>query len=1176
MVLHGSEAFVNLTNVYAGGTMIVSGGTAWATIGSGGVITTLNGTMSRTLIAGNGSFCLSGGVASDTVVGVSGRMYVRDGTALGLTAGGSRAQVTVSGGRVYDAHVGHADPPDAKLSAVIVVSGGTLFDPLVYAGGTMTQSGGVVSNVTVMSGGKLKQNGGELRDVHINSGGTMDLASCTASRVFARGGSAVVLNGGVLLGGSTYYDGVIEVRAGGLARSLNVFSGAVNAVNGGEASYLNVAAAGVVNVSSGANGKGVVSEVTIGPEGTLNVSRGAVASTVVISGFDVDVNVYGSLCSASAFYLGGVGDSGTFRVLAGGTAVSTVLAEAGSMTVMDGGLALDTKLLAYYTPKDAPHADGAYARLEVSSGGTAGNTVIWGDNYELTVHAGGTATGTVVSSNGHVEVRGGSAIGTIVRYGGQMNVRSAGVVSGGEISGGLIGISGNAYASGVSVMGYGFGERGLLTVATGGCADETQVRTSGFLAVGTSGLATRTIVSHGTAGVSNGGELKSTTLVNGKLLVSSGGTANTTDVAASVYVYVYDSGVLSSASFASDGKLTVSSGGTATSLVASAGASMALVVAPNTLVQGTSAGSAFQISAASASGLGVDVGCALTVENGGTAVGIKENGGCVEVDAGGIATFSANSFGNVELALWQSATVHGGTTATQVTVGPSAKMAVYSGGSARQIVENGGEVFIENGADVTFVSNSFADIDIYDSTTVHSGVTATSATVRKDGKMTVFDGGSACFATVSKGGTMTISSGGMLCGLQVVDGAAVFAVNAAEIRFDLTNRTTADPALVNDFSQIIGTPDCTITVKVNQANGTYVLAEGASTFDRTVTIRNTAGTSSSLATGGNATLNGKLYALTRTGGELQLTVSGDAVGNTAGDLNADGRADVIMSITQKNHGAEGATGAWLIQSDQTAAWGDLSQRNPGWEIFGTGITAAGKATNDVYVKSADNVIGAWVTDNSGHVTGWETVSQFDDATQILGLGDFNGNGQTDLLLRNVNGAVGCFFTGGGKTGWNYFQSLGDEWKITAVGDLNGDGRDDVVLKHDAGFAGSWLTQSDGTRVWANLDTLPAGFAIVGCGDFDGDGVDDVLLQKGTYYGAWLAQNGSVKSWFGLGDLGNVTVEQIADFDGDGKDDLRIRTAAGDLGAQLVRAADTLEWHYYGSVGNEWSTSLAAI
>ena len=61
-----------------------------------------------------------------------------------------------------------------------------------------------------------------------------------------------------------------------------------------------------------------------------------------------------------------------------------------------------------------------------------------------------------------------------------------------------------------------------------------------------------------------------------------------------------------------------------------------------------------------------------------------------------------------------------------------------------------------------------------------------------------------------------------------------------------------------------------------------------------------------------------------------------------------------------------------------------------------------------------------------------------------------------------------------------------------------------------------------------------------------------------------------------GGLGSVTVEEIADFDADGKDDLRIRTTNGDLGAQLVKDEDTLEWKYCGSVGSEWSTALAAI
>ena len=87
----------------------------------------------------------------------------------------------------------------------------------------------------------------------------------------------------------------------------------------------------------------------------------------------------------------------------------------------------------------------------------------------------------------------------------------------------------------------------------------------------------------------------------------------------------------------------------------------------------------------------------------------------------------------------------------------------------------------------------------------------------------------------------------------------------------------------------------------------------------------------------------------------------------------------------------------------------------------------------------------------------------------------------------------------------------------------------------------------------------------------------MLLRSGSYYGSWLVENGNAAGWMGLGTLSDGTeLEQIGDYNGDGVDDLRIRTANGDLGAQLVMGADSLNWKYYGSVGSEWSTSLASL
>ena len=247
------------------------------------------------------------------------------------------------------------------------------------------------------------------------------------------------------------------------------------------------------------------------------------------------------------------------------------------------------------------------------------------------------------------------------------------------------------------------------------------------------------------------------------------------------------------------------------------------------------------------------------------------------------------------------------------------------------------------------------------------------------------------------------------------------------------------------------------------------------------------------------------------------------------------------------------------------------------KYLGTGHFAAEKSTPDVFIyDKLNNSIGVWITDERGNVSGWASVEVFSSSTTVLGLGDFNTGSTTDLLLRDKNGAVGCFLTDGETPGWHYFQSLGPEWEISAVGDVNNDLLSDMVLRNEHGYAGCWLTNADGTVSWRNLDTLADDFEIVGAGDFNGDGTDDILLKKGSYYGAWIVREGSVGDWMGLGDLGGVTVEQIGDFDGDGIDDLRIRTAAGDLGAELVRGADDLEWKYYGSVGSEWKTSLAAI
>lgn len=186
----------------------------------------------------------------------------------------------------------------------------------------------------------------------------------------------------------------------------------------------------------------------------------------------------------------------------------------------------------------------------------------------------------------------------------------------------------------------------------------------------------------------------------------------------------------------------------------------------------------------------------------------------------------------------------------------------------------------------------------------------------------------------------------------------------------------------------------------------------------------------------------------------------------------------------------------------------------------------------------------------------------------------HGDEATDILLRSTNGDLGYYGTDG--TGWKYLKGLGSEWDVAAIGDLNGDGLDDIVVRHDAGFAGTFLTQKNGTVKWANLDTLASNMTIVGTGDFNGDGVDDVLLRNESngWVGTWLVEDGRVDGFMGLCTNKN-DIEQIADFNGDGIDDLRIRSGS-DVGVLYVNGADDTTWQYFKSVGKEWDTSFAAL
>jgi hypothetical protein len=249
-----------------------------------------------------------------------------------------------------------------------------------------------------------------------------------------------------------------------------------------------------------------------------------------------------------------------------------------------------------------------------------------------------------------------------------------------------------------------------------------------------------------------------------------------------------------------------------------------------------------------------------------------------------------------------------------------------------------------------------------------------------------------------------------------------------------------------------------------------------------------------------------------------------------GDLDGDGRTDLM----------------W-IQRTGTTGGGGLSAVMQEW----FGPSGARQVANDAGLVAEANGLSAG---------GWLAAR---------GAADFNGDGFTDILWLTPNG--GCIASCGTSAN-GLWLSKGDGTFNTNtsipsqsvagytpyLGDFNGDGKTDIlwVALDGAGRSGVqqpilWTSRGDNNGTFVVNSTLGglSGNSVAGymplVADFNGDGIADVLwvqadthgLSTGTQF-LWLGQgNGSFTVVPNFGSQLTGYVPNIGDFNGDGKADI---------------------------------------
>ncbi len=332
---------------------------------------------------------------------------------------------------------------------------------------------------------------------------------------------------------------------------------------------------------------------------------------------------------------------------------------------------------------------------------------------------------------------------------------------------------------------------------------------------------------------------------------------------------------------------------------------------------------------------------------------------------------------------------------------------------------------------------------------------------------------------------------------------------------------------------------------------------------------------------------------------------GDAVG-TAGDVNGDGYADVIIGVPAYDGTYAGEGKAIVYYGSAVGV-----ERTPGWSVrgehtgygLGTAVGTAGDVNGD---GLADLLIGVPYYDNGeadeGEVrlyyggfegpslsAAWTMEGEMDYAhlgEAVATGGDVNGDGLSDVVLAAPAYGyadnpmhVGKVFLHYGRregpaaeAGWEVEGEEGGTWlgyAVSIAGDVNGDGYDDIVVgapTYDGGemdegavfvYAGSaeGLSITPTWRVEGEQAYAEFGWAVDGAYDVNGDGYADVIIgarrydggavnggKAYLYYGsregigdtaAWTVEGEQVGGWLGS------AVGGAGDVNGDGYGDLLV-------------------------------------
>jgi hypothetical protein len=128
----------------------------------------------------------------------------------------------------------------------------------------------------------------------------------------------------------------------------------------------------------------------------------------------------------------------------------------------------------------------------------------------------------------------------------------------------------------------------------------------------------------------------------------------------------------------------------------------------------------------------------------------------------------------------------------------------------------------------------------------------------------------------------------------------------------------------------------------------------------------------------------------------------------------------------------------------------------------------------------------------------------DTTWQIVGVGDFDGDGKSDILWRNSVSGQNYIYPMNGttiKASEGFVRTVADPaWQVKGVGDFDGDGKADIVWRNSSSGE-NYLYPMDGITIKPTEGYIRTvadlNWQIAAVGDYDGDGKNDLLWRNSS-------------------------------------------------------------------------------